>query len=243
MAEYSNLILELIPQNALTSDICRMKENCRRLWKAKSSLALALTFTCPPKNLKTGFAFGHDEQSCDIVFKESELNPRHFNITHNLESGLLLLVNRSESGIIVGKTKLYSVNQSVVLEHLAVIHFGSYRFKVNIPNRGCAQDQFINNQSLYLGFLLFGTPGAVYCKYTTPRHEMKRVGPYLEISQLGRGAFGEVSVLCTSDTGDIYVAKKLRGTISGVSIRQEARTLRRLSSVCTGILFKSLDQG
>ena len=227
MEDYSDVILCLISENVPSSEICLMKENRRRLMNTRGHISLAWTVLTPVKDMKKGFVFGYDDESCDVLFRGSELCSRQFSITFNLASGLLLLVNRSKSGTLVGGRKLLSVNQSVVLQHRDIINFGAYRFRVDIPNRGHEQKQFLDNQRRFLGQVLTFMPARVYCKYTTPGYTMKRVGPYLEVCRNRRG----FSVLCTKDTGNLYTSKKVCDSAAWANMKQDIRFLRQLSHV------------
>ena len=240
MADVSDLILRLLPENELSAEMCWEKTNKRRSCEVMGFPALALTFSFPPKDAKRGFIFGHDETCCDVVFKRRDTSRRHFSITFNPDSGLLILVNASICGTIVGRRILSTVNQSRILEHRVIISFGLYRFTVEIPNRRHAQKQFLQIQSLYLGNILSSTPTAVFSRYTTPSFILKKVGPYSEIAQIGKGGFGEILLLCARETGDMYVAKRLHNFKADMDIKQEARALRRLSHVCTNCYLQLL---
>ena len=233
----SDLILRLVPQNRFSSEICRVKENYNHFCEISGYPLLALRFSYKPKDVKTGFVFGHDKNSCDIIFKEPHTSRRHFSITFNPNSGLILLLNGSTSGTVVGSQLLSSFNQSIVLNHEVLISFGIYRFIVDIPARNHAQERFLHNQSLYLGNMLCNTPTTVFSKVTTPNHAMKKIGPYFEVSQLGEGGFGKLSLLCRRDNGDLFVAKTLHNLHNDKELKYEAWTLGQLSHVC--IIFQS----
>lgn len=231
MIDKSDLILRLLPENTLSSEVCDMRENHDFFNELDGYPVLALRFSCEPKNVQRGFVFGYDRKYCDILFKKPIISRKHFSINFNPKSGLIILVNKSTSGTVVGGKVLHAVDQTKVLDHRVVISFGSYRFVVDIPNRHQAQEKFMENQRLYLGNMHCGLTTVVQSEVTTPNHIMKEIGPYFEVSRLDEGSYGETSLFCTRDKGDLFVAKRLIATKGDARIMHEARTLHSLSHV------------
>ena len=233
MSLQSDLILVLYPANKLSSRACSAEENARRSQRMYDQKVLTLKFSCPPKDVKRGFACGRSEENCDLMFSDKSAEPIHFHITYNTSSGLLLVVNDSKKGTLANRSDLKVKGQSRVVEHLMKIKFGSYKLTVLVPKRRGDLDEFLQNQSYYLGSMLNQTtPTAVLSKHTTPGHVMTRVGPYLEVTQLGAGTFGEVVLLCAKTTGKLFAAKRFVAQLTTLAqMKREAATLRRLSHV------------
>lgn len=227
MMDYSDLLLRLIPENAFSSQICEMVKNLDRFCEVKGRSALAIRLSGPIEDQKMGFVFGYDEKFCDVLFKKSELGPIHFSITLNPKSGLILLVNRNESGTLVDGTNLNSLNQSIVLQHRSLIKFGIYSFRADIPNRGDQQYQFFNIQRLYLGNLFTRLPAAVYCTYTTPRQTMKNLGPYYVVRQYHKDHL----VVCSKEDGNLYTAKRSCNSAAWATLKNEIKLIRKFSHV------------
>ena len=235
MLDNSDIILRLVPENALSNDICCMEENCRQLYRIAGSSVLALRYSCPPKDPMTGFVFGHDKESCDVIFNSSTVDSRHFSITFNPTAGLPpLLVNRGRSETDVHETTISPVNQSVILENRTVISFGSYRFRSFIPIRRYKKERYVRNHDSYLRYMLSGPLAGT--KYTTPSRIMERVGPYYEFSRFRK----VLLLLCAQDTGDMFTAKRLCEGTAVLDVKQEARMLCKLSHVCHKTLLTML---
>ena len=243
MSLRSDLILALYPENKVSIDACCSEENARRSQSMYEKKVLTIKFSCPPKNLKQGFACGSLEESCDLIFSDGAAKAIHFYITYNPSSGLLLVVNNSRKGTTANQSKLRAKGQSIVIEHQMKIRFGSYKFTVLVPTRNDALEEFLQNQSYYLGSMINQiTPTAVLSKHTTPGHVMNRVGRYLEVTQLGVGGFGEVVLLCTKTTGELFAAKRFGAELTSLAeMKEEAATLRKLSHVCCeNFIFTSI---
>ena len=233
MSLRSDLILALNPENSISGKACRLEKNARRAQNLFNNKVLTLKFSCPPKNLKQGFACGSCSESCDLLFSGHSAEPVHFFITYNTSSGLLLVVNESIKGTLANQTNLEVKGQSIVLEHQMKIEFGSYKFTILIPERREGLQMFLTNQSHYLGSMInTTTPTAVLSRHTTPGHVMNRIGPYLEVAQLGAGSYGEVILLCTKATGNLFAAKRFGAELTTLAeMKEEAATLRQLSHV------------
>ena len=232
MSHRSDVILALMPGNNISREACYAQSNVRRSHISNSRTALLLRFSCPPKDLRQGFLCGQGAESCDLIFTHPSVAPKHFCFSYNTSSGLLLIVNKGEKSTIVNQSHLQPEGRSRVIEHQMVVQFGVYQFTIIIPDRKDARPQFLRNQSLYLGSMLNNTPTAVLSIHTTPSHVMNRIRSYLEVTQLGKGGFGEVILLSTIDTGTIFAAKRFLEYTTLDDMRREAATLSRLSHVC-----------
>jgi hypothetical protein len=223
-------IVRLQSWDEITSLAASSSQNDNRLFREDNGLCIHLCFSLQPKDISKGFVFGSGEH-CDVILRQKNVLSRHFAITFNPASGLLLLENRASSGTMVGDKMILERGQTRLLQDKMRIKCSGLTFISTVPDRGQFHTEYHKKLGKYLGYLLAAGPCVSMSYHSTPILKYKQVGSYLVVEELGNGGFGQVCLLAEINTGNVYAAKRFKNQKDIAGIKHEIATLKKLSHV------------
>lgn len=172
--DLSQLIAELVSTSEAATDALLLPHNKRYLapsplsprtvQKRQSTPALEtrpparimLSLDRPPNNHSLGFVFGSDRETCDVLLHNESsgggISRRHFRITINTDTGVLIVNDESTHGTVVtsrrfGERMLRKASTPIFTHD--DIQAGLVTLRLLIPSRESCQHDFEQNWKIY----------------------------------------------------------------------------------------------
>lgn len=261
--ENSNLIATLIPVGDLTKHVFSYPKNKKRCLPPtrgideglasssreptpayerqndyEDSHRIQLNFDTPPKDPTKGYAFGTDEQKCDVFLGPRSIRGTsgiHFYITFDVidKDRHIVLRDSSTKGSAVsynGQAEKEVRHHFTWILNLAKneeeggevgkweieVHVRGLRFKVELANHRTCQADYNKNVGKFLDHSQNADPlldGLSIDSYTTEVAPSQSRTPgqrpiYIHEWKLGKGSYGQVDRVVDVSTGAVYARKK-----------------------------------
>lgn len=204
---------------------------------------LRFTTAHMPKEPSSGFVFGSDKESCDVLLSPSQvsgISRQQFAITFRPDTMAVILRNLSKRGTVAAPPdeKRVKIMSQEVLERPVHIYLGPFLLQISKQWDADADDKY----RLYFGRLGSIDPNIGRLKIHSSRASTASLNEYTLDVQVGEGVAGTVRRAYHKHTGDIVAIKCFTLRDDKALPWRETMILNSLRHVSTAFLMLSLLQ-